>query len=160
MHFQVREEFVHDPLEHVLCANWLSPFISVSSALSVPALGVERYPFDFTVTGVALSRGFTGSPTDSRISVSMAFPHVATGRSGIAILAFQPDLASIVRGFASQHHFLREPDLELVTNLNYATAVAMALILWRGGAGPVCEDGPGLADWWIQLRTPPVLPLH
>ena len=39
-------------------------------------------------------------------------------------LAFQPDLASEIRGLASQRAFLNNPELELVTNLAYATAIA------------------------------------
>ena len=42
-------------------------------------------------------------------------------------LAFNEDLASLVRGFASQHHFLADPNMELATNLNYATAIAWCL---------------------------------
>lgn len=41
-----------------------------------------------------------------------------------------PELASKVRGFASQQEFLRAPDQELMTNLAYATAIAM-VIYWR-----------------------------
>jgi hypothetical protein len=42
-------------------------------------------------------------------------------------LAFDPDLASQVRGFASQREFLNQPDAELVTNLAYATVIAWAI---------------------------------
>lgn len=35
-----------------------------------------------------------------------------------------PDLASVVRGFASQQQFFRDPHNELVTNLSYATVIA------------------------------------
>lgn len=41
-----------------------------------------------------------------------------------AYLAQQPELASIVRGLASQHDFLSQPHAELTTNLSYATAIA------------------------------------
>lgn len=41
-------------------------------------------------------------------------------------LAFDSDLASTIRGFASQHAFLVNPEQELVTNLSYATAMAWA----------------------------------
>ena len=43
-------------------------------------------------------------------------------------LAFDPDLASRVRGLASQHAFLEAPHLELTVNLRYATAIAWLLI--------------------------------
>lgn len=46
-------------------------------------------------------------------------------------LAFRPDLASKVRGLASQHQFLKNPDQELTTNLAYSTAVAWMINLQR-----------------------------
>lgn len=42
-------------------------------------------------------------------------------------LAFNPDLASRVRGLASQRAFLSDPDSELQTNLSYCTAIAWLL---------------------------------
>ena len=39
-------------------------------------------------------------------------------------LVHHPDLASTVRGLASQHDFLQNPHAELATNLSYATAIA------------------------------------
>ena len=39
-------------------------------------------------------------------------------------LAFHPELASRIRGLASQRAFLSDPDLELQTNLSYCTAIA------------------------------------
>ena len=42
-------------------------------------------------------------------------------------LAFNPDLASRVRGLASQRAFLSDPDNELQTNLSYCTAIAFLL---------------------------------
>ena len=39
-------------------------------------------------------------------------------------LAFKSDLASKVRGLASQRQFLQNPDRELLTNLSYSTAIA------------------------------------
>jgi hypothetical protein len=44
-------------------------------------------------------------------------------------LAFNPELASKIRGLASQREFLKHPHLELATNLSYATAIAWALHL-------------------------------
>jgi hypothetical protein len=40
-----------------------------------------------------------------------------------------PNLASKVRGLASQHRFLEEPDVELNLNLGYATAISAMLLL-------------------------------
>jgi hypothetical protein len=42
-------------------------------------------------------------------------------------LAFNPDLASRIRGLASQRAFLSDPDSELQTNLSYCTAIAWLL---------------------------------
>lgn len=47
-------------------------------------------------------------------------------------LAFNPDMASRVRGLASQRAFLSDPDGELQTNLSYCTAVAW-LMYQRAG---------------------------
>jgi len=44
-------------------------------------------------------------------------------------LAFNPDLASKIRGLASQREFLNNPHIELTTNLSYATAIAWAIHL-------------------------------
>ncbi len=44
-------------------------------------------------------------------------------------LAFNPDLASRIRGLASQHAFLEDPHSELATNLCYATAIAWVLYI-------------------------------
>lgn len=44
-------------------------------------------------------------------------------------LAFDPDLASKIRGLASQREFLNNPHIELTTNLSYATAIAWAIHL-------------------------------
>lgn len=42
-------------------------------------------------------------------------------------LAYNPELASRVRGLASQRSFLVNPDSELQTNLSYCTAIAWLL---------------------------------
>ncbi len=44
-------------------------------------------------------------------------------------LAFQPDLASRIRGLASQRAFLEDPHSELATNLCYATAIAWIVFI-------------------------------
>ena len=48
-------------------------------------------------------------------------------------LAFNPDIASKVRGLASQRAFLSDPDSELQTNLSYCTAIAWLMQLRAGG---------------------------
>lgn len=44
-------------------------------------------------------------------------------------LAFRPDLASCIRGLASQRAFLANPHSELSTNLCYATAIAFVVFI-------------------------------
>lgn len=52
-------------------------------------------------------------------------------------LAFKPELASRVRGLASQRAFLRDPDSELQTNLSYCTAIAWLLYQRASGVNAV-----------------------
>ena len=63
-------------------------------------------------------------------------------------LAHDPDLASVVRGFASQHEFLKEPHVELATNLAYASAIVWMIYHYSGIKLPHAEDVAGLADFW------------
>ncbi|MEM9256211.1 MAG: hypothetical protein AAGA91_12245 [Pseudomonadota bacterium] len=49
-------------------------------------------------------------------------------------LAFNPELATRVRGLASQRAFLTDPDNELQTNLSYCTAIAWLLHRRAGGS--------------------------
>lgn len=44
-------------------------------------------------------------------------------------LAFEPDLASRIRGLASQRAFLVDPHSELATNLCYSTAIAWVVYI-------------------------------
>ncbi|MBA6412002.1 hypothetical protein H2508_02625 [Parahaliea sp. F7430] len=53
-------------------------------------------------------------------------------------LAFQPDMASRVRGLASQRAFLSDPDRELATNLSYCTAIAC--LLYQRASGSYIAD--------------------
>lgn len=66
-------------------------------------------------------------------------------------LAFDADLASAVRGLASQREFLAQPHLELATNLSYATAIAWGVYAHRNAIIP--DDATnieGLAWCWHQ----------
>jgi hypothetical protein len=58
-------------------------------------------------------------------------------------LAFNPDLASRVRGLASQRAFLSDPDSELQTNLSYCTAIAW---LMQHRAGGIQEPSNAVAE--------------
>jgi len=65
-------------------------------------------------------------------------------------LAFNPDLASNVRGFASQHNFLQDPHAELATNLAYASAIAWMIYQASGIVLPQVGDPVTLAEYWSQ----------
>lgn len=66
-------------------------------------------------------------------------------------LAFDADLASLVRGLASQREFLCQPHAELSTNLSYATAIAWAV--YAAGDAEIPKDADNieaLAKCWQQ----------
>lgn len=65
-------------------------------------------------------------------------------------LAFKPDLASKVRGLASQHEFLAHPHQELTTNLKYATAIAWLVYCRSNKPLPTAGDLDGLASFWYK----------
>ncbi|NBA97779.1 hypothetical protein [Pseudomonas sp. R5(2019)] len=69
-------------------------------------------------------------------------------------LALDPDLASLVRGLASQHAFLSGPHLELTVNLRYATAIAWMLVEQQRPTLPEADDVLGLARIWRQTFHP------
>lgn len=69
-------------------------------------------------------------------------------------LALDPDLASKVRGLASQHAFLSAPHVELTVNLRYATAIAWMLIEAAGNTLPESHDLTGLGHIWRQVFQP------
>lgn len=63
-------------------------------------------------------------------------------------LVKSPDLASKVRGLASQHEFLSHPHAELATNLSYATAIAWMIYCRSGKPLPAENDTAALAKFW------------
>lgn len=63
-------------------------------------------------------------------------------------LAKDPDLASKVRGLASQHEFLNHPHQELATNLRYATAIAWMMYRRKNKVLPADDDIEGMAKYW------------
>ncbi|ACO79456.1 hypothetical protein AvCA_33010 [Azotobacter vinelandii CA] len=69
-------------------------------------------------------------------------------------LARNPDLASHVRGLASQQAFLIAPHLELTVNLRYATAIAWLLVESQPLPLPGADDLPGLARIWCRVFRP------
>ena len=69
-------------------------------------------------------------------------------------LAHDPELASQVRGLASQHAFLAAPHLELIVNLRYATAIAWMLVESSILVMPAADDLIGMAMIWRQVFRP------
>lgn len=63
-------------------------------------------------------------------------------------LAKDPELASKVRGLASQHEFLSHPHEELATNLRYATAIAWLVYKRTNCPLPAADDIPSMAKFW------------
>ncbi|WP_263139138.1 hypothetical protein [Pseudomonas sp. RIT-PI-AD] len=74
-------------------------------------------------------------------------------------LARDPDLASRVRGLASQHAFLAAPHLELTVNLRYATAIAWLLFEASDSVLPEAGDLDGMARLWCAVFDPQGRPL-
>ncbi len=71
-------------------------------------------------------------------------------------LAKDADLASTVRGLASQHSFLQQPDAELNTNLAYATAIAAMVYEEAIAVWPTTTSPAALAELWAQGFWPHV----
>ncbi len=69
-------------------------------------------------------------------------------------LVRDPDLASKVRGLASQREFLTHPDAELATNLSYATAIAWMLYRQQGVPLPAAGDITAMAERWRSCFHP------
>lgn len=69
-------------------------------------------------------------------------------------LVKDPELASRVRGMASQLEFLRGPHHELITNLAYSTAIAWCCYRMNGMILPDDEDPFVLATCWQHYFRP------
>ncbi len=68
-------------------------------------------------------------------------------------LAFKPDLASTIRGLASQKAFLKNPHLELATNLGYASAIAWVIYQRSEFTLPDADDQQALIACWARCFT-------
>ena len=68
-------------------------------------------------------------------------------------LAFDEDLASQVRGLASQHEFLKAPHSELACNLRYATAIAWMIYQAAGVDLHELHTEKDLAECWYRVFT-------
>lgn len=68
-------------------------------------------------------------------------------------LAYRPEQASRVRGYASQHRFLEAPDDELITNTCYAAAVGISALQWVRDTWPPVTDVAGVTRLWTDLAS-------
>ncbi|MDX1589221.1 MAG: hypothetical protein R3296_09795 [Oleiphilaceae bacterium] len=64
-------------------------------------------------------------------------------------IAFRPELASRVRGLASQQGFLRAPHQELVGNIPYATAIAVCGLLRHRRYWPEKAVAGAMTRCWL-----------
>lgn len=60
----------------------------------------------------------------------------------------RPELASTIRGLASQRSFLKDPHGELISNLKYATAIAWLIYKRTDQALPKHSSSEDLAKYW------------
>lgn len=115
----------------------------------VDAIGWEECSFlETTLAGVALREGFSvcrfSAGTLSLYGLSSAVHRSVWDE----YLAYRPELASLVRGFASQRQFLQSPDQELDTNLSYATAITTCLLRWKSPQPSDSHDPENLCRIW------------
>ena len=68
-------------------------------------------------------------------------------------LALDCELASMVRGMASQHEFPKSPHTELVTNLRYATAIAWLIYAHHGVELDEKTTAEDLTGHWQRCFT-------
>lgn len=64
-----------------------------------------------------------------------------------------PELASSLRGLASQQQFLKTPHVELITNLSYATGVAWMIYRRHRADLPSAHCIDELATYWLRYYT-------
>lgn len=118
-------------------------------------LGRHSSAAEALLLGTAASQSALGSALDDRRGHGL---YRITERRHLRLwddhLAHDPDLASRVRGLASQHAFLAAPHLELTVNLRYATAIAWLLIESESAKLPAADDLPGMARVWRQVFQP------
>lgn len=110
---------------------------------------------ELLLLGIAASQSSLGAELDSRLGHGLyGIPDLRHRYIWDHYLALDPELASRVRGLASQHAFLSSPDLELTVNLRYATAIAWLLIEAHHPSLPTEDDGLAMARIWRTVFQP------
>ncbi|MDB6142403.1 MAG: hypothetical protein JWP80_1447 [Pseudomonas sp.] len=118
-------------------------------------LGCHCSRAESLLLGVAASQSSLGDALDSRRGHGLyRITELRHQQLWDHYLALDPDRASLVRGLASQHAFLKGPHLELTVNLRYATAIAWLLIEAQGTPLPGENDVMGMARIWRQTFQP------
>ncbi|MCY1341623.1 hypothetical protein D9M68_257740 [compost metagenome] len=118
-------------------------------------LGCHSSSAEALLLGIAASQSALGSALDD--SQGHGLYRIGDVRHKLLWdhhLARDPELASRVRGLASQHAFLTAPHLELTVNLRYATAIAWLLVQVEETPLPPADDLVGLAHIWRQVFCP------
>lgn len=122
-------------------------------------LGVESRAFESLLLGAAWASGFSPWQSKPRLGI-YGLDAGWHRRLWDNYLAFRPELASQVRGFAGQHSFLDDPHSELVNNLTYATAIAVCALLRHQENDPAPgalsnEPGSLTATWAAATEMVP-----
>jgi hypothetical protein len=118
-------------------------------------LGRPNLSAELFLVGVAASQSALGAELDSQRGHGLySITDTLHCRLWDEYLAKDPDLASLVRGLASQHAFLTGPDLELTVNLRYSTAIAWLMVEASHLPLPAENDPLGMARIWRQIFQP------
>lgn len=118
-------------------------------------LGRHTPNAELFLVGVAASQSALGAELDSHRGHGLySITDTLHWQVWDQYLAKDPDLASLVRGLASQHAFLTGPDLELTVNLRYSTAIAWLMVEASRLPLPDEHDLLGMARIWRQIFQP------
>lgn len=94
--------------------------------------------------------GFRLKPENGRgIGIYQISPQLHTNVWDKYLINY-PELASTIRGIASQHRFLKSPHNELCTNLSYATAIAWTVYKRHEKPLPPADDTLALGKYWAR----------
>ncbi|MFJ3466418.1 hypothetical protein [Pseudomonas sp. NPDC090201] len=118
-------------------------------------LGRHTPGAEFFLLAVAASQSALGAELDSQRGHGLySISDTLHYKLWDSYLARDPDLASMVRGLASQHAFLSGPDLELTVNLRYSTAIAWLMVEASHLTLPAEDDLLGMARIWRRIFQP------
>jgi hypothetical protein len=118
-------------------------------------LGRHHRAAESLLLGIAASQSALGAALDSQRGHGLySIADTQHHRLWDDYLARDPDLASLVRGLASQHAFLTGPDLELTVNLRYATAIAWLMVEASHISLPDADDSLAMEQMWRQIFQP------